>query len=191
MKLPSVDRVLIVLLGASLVFNVAQQGMPDWLQERLSPPKVSASSPLIGRQVQPSPVQTLDGNKTTIDYSGKPTILYIMSPTCTWCKANTPVVTDLAKQVGATYRFVGMSMTGSGLSAYLQAHPLPFPVYVIPNPFDEVWDVFSLGATPYMVAINGSGQIVGAWPGALAKNNRAAVLKFFQLKSLSRLGSTD
>ena len=187
MTVSRIDRVLLSLLGVSLAFNIAQHGLPMWISERIGAVDAPPPSPLVGRTVRPVTVKTIDGAEERLEYEGLSTILYVLSPQCNWCRANTPVITDLARQRADEYRFIGLSMTGSGLTDYLEAEPLPFPVYVIPNPFDTIWEDMNLGATPYMVAVGPDATIEGAWPGALYRQNRAAVREFFALDSLAAL----
>src|SRR5665213_3539439 len=41
--------------------------------------------------------------------NGKPTVLYIMAPTCHWCAENIENIRALAKAAGSQYGFIGIS----------------------------------------------------------------------------------
>ena len=182
------DRVLLLLLGVSLSFNVAQRGLPTWLTARISTDATSsAPMPLVGRLVGPLLVRTLNGTEVTLDTRGTPSVLYFIAPRCDWCKANTPVINAIFSGKRDEHRFIGLSMTADGLSEYLTANPLLFPVYAIPNPFDEQWSALRLGRTPYMIAVGAEGRIKGVWAGALATRNKSDVEQFFGVGPLPPL----
>jgi hypothetical protein len=55
-----------------------------------------------------------------------PLIVYVLSPTCKWCKANIPSVDALVTQTQGRYRFVGVSGTSIGLTEYIHQTAPPF-----------------------------------------------------------------
>jgi hypothetical protein len=81
----------VVLLVVSLSYNfvLIQRS------QRKPAPQVS-----VGTDVADMVAKDLEGNTTTIRLSSRstmPTILYVFSPTCTWCKANLPNLNALAR----------------------------------------------------------------------------------------------
>ena len=71
-----------VLLALSLGMNI-------YLARRAFGPPPSAPEVLArGERVPPLSVIGLDGEKTTRACEGKPTVLYIFTPSCPWCRKN-------------------------------------------------------------------------------------------------------
>src|SRR4051812_2455743 len=104
---------LLLLLAASLAGNI-------YLARRAFGPPPAPIPPLAkGASVPPMPVQALDGRSATISYEDTPTVLYIFSPTCPWCRRNLPNVRKLFADAGTRYRFVGLSLEENGAAAYV------------------------------------------------------------------------
>jgi len=66
----------------------------------------------IGETAPPLLARDAAGIPLTVDFTGSrtPTVLYILSPTCGWCQVNKANVNLLASNIGAKYRFVGISI---------------------------------------------------------------------------------
>src|SRR5262249_11256355 len=88
----------------------------------------------LGEKLPDLEVQTPDGRPVTVSYVNQqaPTVLYVFTPTCPWCRRNRSNISALAAERNKSYRFLGLSLDPSGLTQYLRENPLPFPVYTNP-----------------------------------------------------------
>lgn len=104
-----------------------------------------------------------DGRPFTAVYGSKPTLLYVISPSCGWCERNTANVTALWQQRKDDHEFIGLTVKADGLSDYLAKSPLPFPVVI---PSAEAMSAYGLGPTPSLIMVR-NGRIAfnlnGAW----------------------------
>jgi hypothetical protein len=111
-------------------------------------------------------VEDVAGNHQALKLGdGKPTVLYIMAPTCPWCAKNIENIRALANAAGSEYRFLGVSNTPKGLADHLEAKPLPFPVYAVD--MDHLPKGFDPGPTPQTVLVGADGRVEKVWRGAL------------------------
>jgi hypothetical protein len=106
------------------------------------------------------------------------TVLYVMQPSCVWCIRNESQIRFLAEKSRERYRFIGLTLTEDGLAAYLRAHPLPFPVYVISSDSAK-----GLGrvSTPETIVVSRAGLVLKVWTGAFLDENRRSMNKFFSV----------
>ena len=136
-----------------------------------------------GSAVPPITASTLDGRRTVIPVSGElPTMLYVFSPRCGWCDRNRAHIIRLETLLRGRYRFVGISLSGSGLSEYLAAMPLPFPVYQ--NPSVEVLKAYQMGSTPQTIFLTNDGKVERAWNGAFVAGLKEELEAFLKVKDL-------
>jgi hypothetical protein len=166
--------VLLLLLAVSLSGNV-------YLARRAFRP-APAPIPLLakGATVPPLPVKALDGQAATISYQDVPTVLYVFSPTCPWCRRNIPNLKQLIRSAGQQYRFVGLSVDANGLAAYVAEHQLPLPVYTKGE--GDVADRYKLGGVPQTIVISAGGTVLQDWSGAYAGDVKTEVERFFAVK---------
>jgi len=111
---------------------------------------------------------------------GRPSILYVMAPTCPWCARNLENVRTLAKEAGLAYRFIGLSNTREGLKEYLLKTPLPFPVYAVdaqhlPKGVDPT-------VTPQLVLVRPDGIVEKVWYGAFGEKTTKDIEALFHVK---------
>src|SRR5260221_312572 len=72
----------------------------------------------------------LKGQAQTIAYNiaynkdSKPTVLYVFTPQCGWCKKNLDNLKHMIAKKGDEYRFIGLSLTKEGLPEYVGASGL-------------------------------------------------------------------
>lgn len=122
------DIFLLLLLVASLSLNVylgwqvKQAKTPSSIQQntfKLTP----------GMKVESVTAVAVDGKPVTISYedSDKPTVFYVLSPSCVWCERNQANIDKLAELKGNDFRFIGLSLVEPGLKEYLEEHQLKFP----------------------------------------------------------------
>ena len=171
-----VDGFVLLLLVASLSLNVylgwkIRQGTTSIAQNTviLSP----------GTKVDPVTAVTFDGIQHTISYesTNKPTVLYVLSPTCVWCDQNNANFKRLNELRGNDFRFVGLSLAEPGLKAYVDTHQLEFPVYM--QLTTETIQALGLGSTPQTIVISPEGRVLKNWVGAYIGPLRPEVEAYF------------
>jgi hypothetical protein len=124
----------------------------------------------------------VDGHKTVIDFNGpRSSVVYILSPTCSWCKRNKANIVALASQKGREMRFVGLSITSEKLKDYVTTNSLPFPVYAIVSP-QAVQKLGVLDMTPQTVLVRAGGIVEKVWTGAFDAAKQKEIEQYFHAK---------
>jgi hypothetical protein len=165
---------LLVLLAVSLGANV-------YLARRVFSPPPQGPPPLAkGAIVSPLIATRLDGERQTLSYGEKKTVLYVFTPSCPWCKRNVPNIKHLVEAKGAEYRFVGISLEAEGLSSYMTEHQLPFAVYTNVSP--EQREAYRLGGVPQTLVISERGTVVQNWFGAYVNAQQPEIERFFDVR---------
>lgn len=168
------DGFLLLLLVASLSLNVYL----GWRVKRGDVPQNTANlSP--GMKVDPFTAVDLDGKPLTIAFNdtNKPTVFYVMTPSCIWCRRNQSNVDRLADTKANDFRFVGLSLAEDGLKEYVEEHHLKFPVYARLKP--ETIQSPGLGGTPQTIVVSPEGKILKVWMGAYGENVGSEVEAYF------------
>ena len=169
---------LLVLLAASAAVNMGllrQKSVPS------APPPVANITASLGRTVSDMHVKTLSGEPVLIRFRGseKPTVLYVVRPSCTWCTRNADNIRHLFSVVKDQSTFVGLSMDVSGVRSYLNGAPVGFPTYVDPDA--GVIQTLGLGRiTPQTFVIGTDGVVISVFDGAFVAQTRTDVERFFQ-----------
>jgi hypothetical protein len=169
---------LVILLAASLSLNVVL----GWKVTRHNRSSVAKNQLVEGMSVPPITVGSVsDDRQVTITYGNtdKPTVLYILTPSCLWCARNLKNINTLASLRGDSYRFIAVSLTHVGLSEYLDANKLGFPVYKSVSP--EKARQLGLGSTPQTVIVSPEGKVLKNWVGAYGEALRPEVEKYFNV----------
>lgn len=122
-----------------------------------------------------------DDREGTISFgnTNKPTVLYILTPSCVWCKRNLQNISTLASLRGGAYNFVGVSLADIGLKEYLGANKLGFPVYK--NISAENIQRLKLGGTPQTIIISPEGKVLKNWVGAYQEPLKQEIEKYFNI----------
>jgi peroxiredoxin len=131
----------------------------------------------IGEQIPPLAASALDGTKSLITYSsvGMPTVLYVFTPECVWCKRNLGNLRALVDQsASGHYRVVGVSLSATSLAAYIKQQQLLLPIYVADVAANNA---YHLGGTPETIAISTGGKVLHVWRGAYSGEVLADVEK--------------
>jgi hypothetical protein len=152
---------LVLALCASLAMNVYQAlKLKGAFVE--SPPAVRAGM----RIPIPLAVTDADGKPASLNFAedSRPTVVYVLSPLCGWCKRNEANIKAIVAQAGSRFRFVGLSIASQNLKEYVADGHAPFPIYLV-NSADEIKKL-NLGSTPQTLIVDGSGRIKRAWAGA-------------------------
>ncbi len=135
----------------------------------------------VGVNVPPITATRTDGKIETIAYSSsdRPTVLYIFTPTCSWCERNMDNIKALIHLKDAEYRFIGLSLSGEGLSSYVRAHGLALPTYSeLPQ---DLLQVYKLHGTPQTIVVSPEGRVIQNWMGAYVGNQKSQVEAFFHV----------
>ncbi|HWP85172.1 MAG TPA: TlpA disulfide reductase family protein [Terriglobia bacterium] len=141
-----------------------------------------------GEVLPPMEVKTLKGERYTLNFADsiRPTVVYVMSPSCMWCRANEHALAELVRGSGGRFSFVGLSLAVPHLEEYLRDHPVPFPVYTMPS--GQTFEAYKLGSTPQTIVISPDGRVLRNWIGAYGGLNRLEIARYFgvQLPELSQ-----
>jgi len=131
----------------------------------------------------PSPLQVLNEDGKAIELSfddSRPTVLYVLSPECGWCKKNEPNIKALVAVAGARFRFVGLSTLSVGLKDYIAQGRAPFQVYAVQSP--EQAAKLGLTGTPDTILVGPGAKVERVWMGAYMGDNQKQIEQFFNAK---------
>jgi len=130
-------------------------------------------------KIDPVTALAMDGKPLTISYDGtnKPTVLYVISPSCIWCRRNQANINKLMDSKAGDFRFIGLSLGDSGLKEYIEEHHFKFPVYT--GLKEETIRLLGLGGTPETIVVSPEGKILKVWVGAYVERLRPEVEAFF------------
>jgi hypothetical protein len=105
-----------VLLLTSVAVNVTQSHRISTLKSRLEGLK-AAHELQVGSKVPDIIGLTPDGQSQTLHFGQAtvPTVLYVFTPQCGWCKKNLPDLHALIDASGSRYQLVGISLTTQDL----------------------------------------------------------------------------
>ncbi|HET6975590.1 MAG TPA: TlpA disulfide reductase family protein [Pyrinomonadaceae bacterium] len=171
------DVFVLLLLVASLCLNVylglkVKQGAVPQSTAKLAP----------GMKIDPVYALGADGKPLTISYdaTNKPTVLYVITPSCIWCKRNQANIDKLVEAKANDFRFIGLSLAEDGLKEYVDEHRLKFPVYA--GVTNETVQSLGLGSTPQTIVVSSEGKILKVWWGAYLENKQPEVEAFFGIQ---------
>ena len=150
---------LLLVLSVSLALNVAL----GWKIRGGSRRSPSVSTVAAGTKLNSLKVLDLKGSAFEISFRGIPrTVLYIMSPTCSFCDKNHANIAYLAKYSRGV-RFIGILTSRTSLEKYLATHELPFPLYLTQDALVQV----GFRSTPQTVLVNENSVVERNWVGAV------------------------
>lgn len=112
----------------------------------------------------------LDGQPVTVTYGpDKPTLVYVVTPTCVWCVRNQANFDALVTQLRDRYRVVMLSFTTQGMPEYVRTIEKPWagaPVTVVTAIPADLKRQMLLGPTPQTILVSARGLVEGVWVGA-------------------------
>lgn len=153
------------VLVASLLSNIALAYVIH--RDRTPPPP--PNGPKAGEMVGALTGFDDSGAKITIpsDSRGRPTVLYVFSQSCVWCKRSIPALQTLIPQNSAHFRFIAMDLTlpFAPSKTYLSANNLAFEESFHPDL--ETRTRVGAEGTPTSLVINAAGQVEKVFNGAL------------------------
>lgn len=172
---------LTVLLVCSVIINVLLARKIKHLRYIEATLKAEA-------QLQPDTIvpaleaKSLDGSTISFPYgdSEPPLVIYVLSPTCTWCIRNQSNVESLAKSVSTKYRFVALSLTSDGLKQYVEKNKITFPVYA--GLAERIVSSYKFGGTPQTIIVSSQGKVLKNWGGAYDGALRKEIEKYFSIE---------
>lgn len=127
-------------------------------------------------------LQDADGKAVNVNFADdpRPTVLYVLSPLCSWCKRNEPNMKALFSATNAHYRYVGLSIESKDLKQYVADDREPFPVYFVQS--KDLVQKLGLYGTPETIVVSPQAKVVEVWQGAYQDTNVTGVEKYFGVK---------
>ena len=135
----------------------------------------------VGTSVPAITAKRLDGQEETISYGrvNQATVLYIFTPPCAWCARNMDNVKTLISKESRHYRFIGLSLSDTGLTEYVAKNELMLPIYSgLP---EETKRAYKLSGTPQTIVISPEGRVLQNWMGAYVGDQQKQVEAFFHV----------
>jgi peroxiredoxin len=168
------------LLALSLVLNVGFAVTLSTYRARISAERL-ASALKEGMSVQDLQGKDEQGNKVAKAFSevSVPTVLYVVSPTCTWCARNAENVKFLAGHASDKFRFVGVSLSRGDLREYSSRAGYPFPLLNEIEP--GVLKSYRPHGTPQTIVVAPDGKVLKSWEGAYAGSLQKEVEEWFHV----------
>lgn len=168
----------LILLTLSIILNIALSSKVRRLQAVIASLK-NESRLKVNTTVPPIIAEDIDGHAVLINYSdySYPTILYIFSPSCPWCRRNVRNIESLASQVYKQYHVVGLSLSKNDLKSYAREFQFTFPLYCEPS--GETKLAFKIGGTPQTVVISAQSVVLANWVGAYDGSLRKEIEDYF------------
>lgn len=167
---------LVFVLAPSLGLNVYQGlELRGGFLHPAAPTKVDAKFP------SPLPLLDADGKPTQLAFDdSRPTVMYVFSPLCGWCKKNEANIKSTVAIAGNRFRFVGVSTISENLKDYIAQGHAPFPVYVVKSP-EQATQLGFVG-TPMTIVVGPGAKVEKVWQGAYMNDNQKEVEAFFGAK---------
>lgn len=169
---------LTLVLALSLGLNVylLRVGRAPWAP---SPPQLLKVNDQLPAAVS---LVRADGKPVTVSFAAdtRPTVLYVLSPFCEWCKRNEKDMKELVNATGNRFRYVGLSTVSKGLKQYIAKGEAPFPVYYVKS--KALSRKLGILGTPETIVVSPAGKVEQVWEGAYLSANLKNVDKFFGVK---------
>jgi hypothetical protein len=167
------DLVLLCLLAASLAGNV-------YLANRGQHGDFTPSAPrsvAVGTRLGALDVATASGHRESLDLSLSPlpTVLFVYSDSCRWCKRTWPEFAWLARNRAGKYRFLALCVGRGSLGT----DPAVFG-YTAPSA--ESVEVLSATTVPQTLLVGRDGRVEQVWIGAYTGATRRVVEAYFGLQ---------
>jgi len=168
------------LLASSAITNFLLVGKVRELRSTITSLKSEQSS-TPGTRLPPLTAQDMSGQTVTIrfDETQAPTLLYVFSPSCGWCKKNEDNINSLVSQTGGAVRIIGLSLSPDGLPEYV-AHRFP-PIKVI-KPDSGTMTAYKLSGTPETILVSSAGVVLKVWKGAYGESTQRELEAYFHVK---------
>lgn len=141
----------------------------------------SQSAIRMGTIMPPLHVLDQSNRSVTIDYGEVPvpTVVYVLSPSCTFCRQNMKNMTTIGRVTAGRFRIIGLSIVAKGLEEFSKEANMGFPVYS--NLDSSASRAFRLGGTPQTFVIGHDGRLQAMWTGAYFGSTQKKVEAFFRI----------
>ena len=168
------------LLGASLGVHALELRRIRALSASVETLSPRSGVPEIGSILPAIRARDLAGQSVQLSYGRDqpPTVVYVFSPSCVWCKRNLANIESLVSRTRGHYRFIGVSLSRSGLTT----SPAAFPFPIFTDISSETSAAYGLGATPQTIVLTNEGRVLKAWSGAFSGQTQADVERFFKVR---------
>jgi len=135
----------------------------------------------MGTDLSSLPVFDVAGRTTRIDFNANiPTVVYVLSPSCGWCRLNEHNMQVLAARKSSEFRFIGLSSTAENLQQYVSAGHAPFTVYVAGSA--ESTPGLDFRTTPQTLVVSPRGVVQKVWIGAFDGSRKREIESFFKIE---------
>jgi peroxiredoxin len=178
------DAFVLALLALSLAGNVALGVAISRLAVRVgNAPQVQSAAPagpVVGQQLPSLTAERRGGGKESIAFAAteRPTLIYVFTPSCTWCARNLANIRQVIAEAGKTHRVIGISLDPD-VDAYEERVHLGIPIYVRPS--RQTFEALRLGSTPQTIVLSGDGKVVKSWVGAYTGGTEREVASYFKV----------
>lgn len=142
----------------------------------------------VGSRLPELHLQTAAGTPVGVRYrdSQHATVLYVLSPSCSWCTKNADSVAALAKLTENRTRWVGISLSPrsqklseKSMSEVLTNPQTPFPIYT--GLQDAAAKSLRLRSTPTTIVVSPEGAVLVLWEGAYSGKIKGEVEAYFKV----------
>lgn len=165
---------LCALLCLSVLVNVFLARQLETSRKSLEGPAVLE----VGSNVPPITGRLVSGVESKLQYNDTnlPTVLYVFTPQCGWCKKNVNNLKEMIKGSGSRYRVVGISLTTEDLKDYVSKNELNFPVLSDLN--DATVKTYKLYGTPTTIVVSPASKVLKVWSGVYRERNLQEINRF-------------
>lgn len=179
-----VSTFLSALLVVSVVLNVLLAREVASLRETLGQAN-DRGLLMLGETVPEIDARSLDGSRHTVIFSDVtvPTVLYVFSPECSWCKKNLSnlhaLIEHASNESRGGYRVLGIALNNEGLAKYLEDEHLTFPVYS--DVSEPVRNAYHMGMTPTTIVVSPDRKVLRVWTGAYHEQTLREIDAYFHI----------
>jgi len=156
------------LLALSLIANLVSLDIARNARGRLALVTYTRATAraVPGEVAPPIQAKTLEGLEATIraQDSPLPTVVYVFSPDCSYCKRNHDSMETAIKDASTRFRFIALSLHRQHLPEYLAKYPTS--AQVLMEPSSKAIEAYALGATPTTLVLHPDGMVGNVWLGA-------------------------
>ena len=170
---PALDWVLLALLIASLAGNLYQA----YRRDDVTPLSANPNSVAVGAQLEYLDVAGESGRRESVELrsSALPTVLFVYSDSCAWCRRTLPAFAALARERSSEYRFVALCIG-------MQSLVVDAPVATYTAPAKATAEMLKATTVPQTLLIGKDGKVLQVWVGAYVKATRRSVEEYFRLR---------
>lgn len=177
-QLPRFQIAMFALLLTSVAINGLQGTRILKLEDALDTLRPSDGL-AEGKALPPLDLTDRAGKRVVIDYRSdpRPTLLYVLSPSCIWCRRNSDSFKVLSQRT-KNIRILGLSLSSDGIDAFTTKAGIDFPTY---TPSPSTITNYHLGETPTTILMSRDGTVVKIWSGAYTGLTKKSIESYFKV----------